>query len=74
MLLAGDVTYDLPALEAQRDQGFVADVHRHHDTLRRVLSLVSTGVTYLPSHDPSALTRLDRFSRATWETDASTVG
>ena len=58
VLLAGDVTYDLPALEAQRDQGFIANVERHHDTLRRVLSLVGTGVAYLPSHDPSAPARL----------------
>ena len=58
VLLAGDVTYDLPALEAQRDQGFIADVEQHHITLRRVLSLVETGVAYLPSHDPDSPTRL----------------
>ena len=58
VLLAGDVTYDLPALEAQRDQGFIADVERHHDTLNRVRSLVCTGVAYLPSHDPYAPGRL----------------
>ena len=58
VLLAGDVTYDLPALEAQREQGFIADVERHHDTLKRVRSLVSTGVAYLPSHDPCAPGRL----------------
>jgi len=58
LLLAGDVTYDLPALEAQRDQGFIADVERHHDTLKRVRSLVCTGVAYLPSHDPVAPWRL----------------
>jgi len=58
VLLAGDVTYDLPALEAQRDQGFIADVERHHDTLKRVRSLVSTGVAYLPSHDPCSPARL----------------
>lgn len=58
VLLAGDVTYDLRALEAQRDQGFIADVPRHHDTLPRVLSLVKTGVAYLPSHDPGAPARL----------------
>jgi glyoxylase-like metal-dependent hydrolase (beta-lactamase superfamily II) len=58
VLLAGDVTYDLPALEAQREQGFIANVERHHDSLRRVLSLVRTGVAYLPSHDPSAVARL----------------
>jgi len=58
VLLAGDVTYDLPALEAQRDQGFIAEVEQHHVTLRRVLSLVETGVAYLPSHDPESPTRL----------------
>jgi glyoxylase-like metal-dependent hydrolase (beta-lactamase superfamily II) len=58
VLLAGDVTYDLPALEAQRDQGFIADVDKHHTTLPRVLSLVKSGVAYLPSHDPESPTRL----------------
>jgi N-acyl homoserine lactone hydrolase len=58
VLLAGDVTYDLPALESQRDQGFIADVERHHLTLRRVLSLVESGVAYLPSHDPASPARL----------------
>jgi glyoxylase-like metal-dependent hydrolase (beta-lactamase superfamily II) len=58
VLLAGDVTYDLPALEAQRDQGFIAKVDEHHDTLRLVLSLVRNGVAYLPSHDPESITRL----------------
>lgn len=58
VLLAGDVTYDLPALEAQRDQGFIADVEQHHTTLRRVLSLVESGVAYLPSHDPESPLRL----------------
>ena len=58
VLLAGDVTYDLPALEAQRDQGFIAEVDHHHVTLRRVLSLVERGVAYLPSHDPESPTRL----------------
>lgn len=58
VLIAGDVTYDLPALEAQRDQGFIAAVDKHHDTLRRVLSLVKTGVAYLPSHDPESPARL----------------
>jgi len=58
VLLAGDVTYDLPALESQREQGFIANVERHRDTLGRVLSLVRTGVAYLPSHDPSSLARL----------------
>ena len=58
VLLAGDVTYDLPALHAQRDQGFVADVKRHHETLPRVAALVQSGVGYLPSHDPAAPDRL----------------
>jgi N-acyl homoserine lactone hydrolase len=58
VLLAGDVTYDLAALEAQRNQGFIADVEQHHITLRRVLSLVEKGVGYLPSHDPEAPARL----------------
>lgn len=58
MLLAGDVTYDMGALEARRDQGFIADVEKHHVTLGRVLSLVKTGVAYLPSHDPRSPTRL----------------
>jgi N-acyl homoserine lactone hydrolase len=58
VLLAGDVTYDLPALREQRDQGFVADVERHHQTLPRVAALVQSGVGYLPSHDPVAPTRL----------------
>lgn len=58
VLLAGDVTYELPALEAQRDQGFINNVERHHETLRRVLTLVESGVAYLPSHDPTAPARL----------------
>jgi glyoxylase-like metal-dependent hydrolase (beta-lactamase superfamily II) len=58
VLIAGDVTYDVPALEAQRDQGFIADVEKHHVTLRRVLSLVKTGIAYLPSHDPTSPSRL----------------
>jgi glyoxylase-like metal-dependent hydrolase (beta-lactamase superfamily II) len=58
VLLAGDVTYDLPALEAQRDQGFIADVEQHRTTLRRVLALVESGVAYLPSHDPESPKRL----------------
>jgi len=58
VLLAGDVTYDLPALEAQRDQGFIADVGLHRQTLARVLALVKTGVAYLPSHDPGSRARL----------------
>jgi glyoxylase-like metal-dependent hydrolase (beta-lactamase superfamily II) len=58
VLLAGDVTYDVPVLETQRDQGFIANVEKHHVTLGRVLSLVKTGVAYLPSHDPQSPTRL----------------
>jgi N-acyl homoserine lactone hydrolase len=58
VLLAGDVTYDLPALESQREQGFIADVDQHRATLRRVLALVETGVAYLPSHDPESPARL----------------
>jgi len=58
VLLAGDITYDLTALEAQRDQGFIAKPEHHRATLRRVLSLVKTGVAYLPSHDPDAPARL----------------
>ena len=58
VLLAGDVTYDLPALHEQRNQGFIDNVEKHHDTLPRVLSLVRTGVAYLPSHDPEAPARL----------------
>jgi glyoxylase-like metal-dependent hydrolase (beta-lactamase superfamily II) len=58
VLLAGDVTYDLPALETQRDQGFIADAKKHRDTLCRVLSLVRSGVAYLPSHDPESPARL----------------
>jgi glyoxylase-like metal-dependent hydrolase (beta-lactamase superfamily II) len=59
VLLAGDVTYDVGALEAQRYQGFIADVEKHHVTLGRVLSLVKTGVAYLPSHDPQSPSRLE---------------
>jgi N-acyl homoserine lactone hydrolase len=58
VLIAGDVTYDLPALREQRNQGFIADVDKHRDTLRRVLSLVGSGVAYLPSHDPESADRL----------------
>jgi glyoxylase-like metal-dependent hydrolase (beta-lactamase superfamily II) len=58
VLLAGDVTYDLPALHDQREQGFIAKVEEHHQTLARVLSLVQTGVAYLPSHDPESPARL----------------
>jgi N-acyl homoserine lactone hydrolase len=58
VLLAGDVTYDLPALASQRDQGFIAEAEQHRITLRRVLSLVETGVAYLPSHDPESPSRL----------------
>lgn len=59
VLIAGDVTYNLPALEAQQDQGFIADVELHHQTLPRVLALVRTGVAYLPSHDPESPARLN---------------
>ncbi|HKR08071.1 MAG TPA: N-acyl homoserine lactonase family protein [Gemmatimonadaceae bacterium] len=62
VLIAGDVTYDLPALYAQREQGFIEDVEKHRDTLPRVLSLVQSGVAYLPSHDPHAPSRLARHS------------
>jgi N-acyl homoserine lactone hydrolase len=58
VLLAGDVTYDLPALVSQREQGFIADVEQHRVTLRRVLTLVESGVGYLPSHDPESPMRL----------------
>jgi glyoxylase-like metal-dependent hydrolase (beta-lactamase superfamily II) len=58
VLLAGDVTYTLEALETQRDQGFIANAEQHHDTLPRVLSLIKTGVAYLPSHDPNSPARL----------------
>jgi glyoxylase-like metal-dependent hydrolase (beta-lactamase superfamily II) len=58
VLLAGDVTYDLAALEAGRNQGFIADAALHRTTLDRVLSLARSGVAYLPSHDPSSPQRL----------------
>jgi glyoxylase-like metal-dependent hydrolase (beta-lactamase superfamily II) len=58
VLLAGDVTYDLPALEAGRFQGFIADVGHQRESLPRVLALVRSGVAYLPSHDPSSTERL----------------
>jgi N-acyl homoserine lactone hydrolase len=58
VLIAGDVTYTARALEMQRDQGFIADVDKHHDTLRRVAKLISSGVAYLPSHDPESPNRL----------------
>jgi len=58
VLLAGDVTYDLPALHSQREQGFIAEVEAHRQTLPRVLSLVRSGVAYLPSHDPQSPARL----------------
>jgi hypothetical protein len=58
VLLAGDVTYDLPALRDQREQGFISKVEDHHRTLGRVLSLVQAGVAYLPSHDPESPARL----------------
>lgn len=66
VLLAGDVTYELPALEAQRYQGFIADVGKQRETLERVLSLVRSGVAYLPSHDPASPGRLQS-SRASAE-------
>lgn len=58
VLLAGDVTYELPALEDQQTQGFIADVARQRETLERVRALVSSGVAYLPSHDPASPGRL----------------
>jgi glyoxylase-like metal-dependent hydrolase (beta-lactamase superfamily II) len=58
VLLAGDVTYDLPALHNQREQGFIANVEEHRQTLSRVLSLVRRGIAYLPSHDPESPARL----------------
>lgn len=58
VLIAGDVTYTARALEIQAVQGFIADVEKHHDTLRRVLSLIQNGVAYLPSHDPESPHRL----------------
>ena len=58
VLVAGDVTYDLPALHDQRDQGFIAKPEEHRVTLARVLSLVRGGVAYLPSHDPESPVRL----------------
>jgi glyoxylase-like metal-dependent hydrolase (beta-lactamase superfamily II) len=62
VLIAGDVTYDLPSLYAQVEQGFIEDVGKHRDTLPRVLALVQGGVAYLPSHDPDAPSRLARSS------------
>src|SRR5262249_10156986 len=58
VLLAGDVTYELPALEAGRYQGFIADAELQRQTLERVLSLVKSGVAYLPSHAPASPGRL----------------
>ena len=58
VLIAGDVTYDLLALESQSHQGFIANVAAHDVTLRRVLTMVKTGVAYLPSHDPYSPDRL----------------
>jgi glyoxylase-like metal-dependent hydrolase (beta-lactamase superfamily II) len=58
VLIAGDVTYTRRALEMQLYQGFIADVGKHRDTLRRVGSLITTGVAYLPSHDPDSPNRL----------------
>lgn len=52
------MTYDLPALHDQREQGFIAEVEEHRRTLPRVLSLVRTRVAYLPSHDPESRARL----------------
>src|SRR5690349_2519951 len=63
VLIARDVTYDLPALESQRDQGFIAKVDSHHETLSRVRALVRTGVAYLPIHDPTSPTRVSRCTR-----------
>ncbi len=76
LLLAGDVTYDLPALFAQRDQGFIAQVEQHHRTLPLVLSLVQGGIAYLPSHDPESRTRLAAqtlFQERTGQSAAATV-
>ena len=58
VLIAGDVTYDLPALHDGRAQGFIAKVEEHRETLARVRSLVRDGVAYLPSHDPESPARL----------------
>src|SRR5262245_62608071 len=58
VLLAGDVTYELPALEAGRYQGFIADAGLQRQSLEQVLSLVRSGVAYLPSHDPASPGRL----------------
>ena len=63
VLIAGDVTYNLAALEAQQDQGFIADVELHHQTLPRVLALVRSDVAYLPSHDPESPARLNDSGR-----------
>jgi len=70
VLLAGDVTYERPALEAQRLQGFIADVAHQRDTLERVLSLVRSGVAYLPSHDPASAGRLQSSRAVTGELPA----
>jgi glyoxylase-like metal-dependent hydrolase (beta-lactamase superfamily II) len=61
VLLAGDVTYDLPALEAARYHGFIADAGVQRQSLERVLAVVRSGVAYLPSHDPASPDRLARF-------------
>src|SRR5215471_8980940 len=58
VLLAGDVTYDLPALETGRYQGFIADPELQRQSRERVLALVRSGVAYLPSHDPDSPSRL----------------
>lgn len=63
VLLAGDVTYDLPALEAGRLQGFIADAENQRRTLERVSALVKSGVAYLPSHDPASPGRLPEAAR-----------
>lgn len=59
VLLAGDLTYSLAALERQELQGFVSNPTVQRTTLERVLRFVrDTGAAYLPSHDDSALGRL----------------
>ena len=45
-------------LAREREQGFIAKVEEHRQTLPRVLSLVRTGVACLPSHDPESPARL----------------
>ena len=58
VLLAGDVTYEFPALEAGRTQGFIADPAQQCESLAKVLALVRSGVAYLPSHDAASPSRL----------------